>query len=125
MRRTLLPIAALAAAVALALPAAAPAAKPGTVKTKLSIDGFESLFSGVVSSTVRQCVGLRRVRLWKVQPGPDKRIAKTTTRKGSGQWNIASGQGPGGVFYATVSRVRVTSGGEPVICSAARSKNLR
>ncbi|MFN8160493.1 MAG: hypothetical protein U0R52_05545 [Solirubrobacterales bacterium] len=125
-------LAALAVALA-ALAPAAPAAAAGsrTYRNTLSVL-FRSgpagdQFRGRVHSARRDCLGGRRIAIFRKRPGADLRLGSTRSREG-GHWRIDP---PGGTvapgrYYAVMRRkVLERGGGEVKQCAAVQTPALR
>jgi hypothetical protein len=120
LRRGVLSIAVLAGAV---FPASAAA---DTVDTHVTI-GYGNIakvftheFSGKVQSPEDACKKDRKVRLYKLQPGPDDLVAKTDS-KDNGRWAIGNDIAEGRHYV----KVTKALGDGSDVCTRARSKNLK
>lgn len=120
LRRGVLVIAVLVGA---AFPAPAGAA---TIDTHVTIDYgniakvFVREFSGKVQSPEDACKKDRKVRLYKLQPGPDDLVAKTDS-KDNGRWAIGNDIAEGRHYV----KVTKALGDGSDVCTRARSKNLK
>ena len=77
-------------------------------------------FKGWISSPVGGCKSTRPVTVWKVRPGPDRKLGSTTTRS-DGTYRLAKPKRPGR-YYATSPRVAVPDLAE---CPEVRSARFR
>ena len=123
----------MAAAGVMALGAQTAAAAPDVVKyrTEVTISlGRAGLYHGEVRSEVRKCMGGRRVILFKVRPGPDRKLgtARRTQLEGGAYgtprapWGVVVGFPTAGQHgeYAKVQR----EVGDGFVCRADRSETL-
>lgn len=120
----------VAAAGVMALGAQTVAAAPEVVnyETKSVIDKERGLIEGRVHSEVRKCMGERRVVVFKVRSGADRKLAtaRTQFKYGRGDWGVTvrsiSTEGLlGDVLYAKVLR----KVGDGFVCLADRSATMK
>lgn len=81
---------------------------------------FTHEFSGKVQSPEDACKKGRKVRLYKLQPGPDDLVAKTDS-KDNGRWAIGNDIAEGRHYV----KVKKALGDGSDVCQRARSKNLK
>lgn len=99
----------------LGLAGAAPSGCP-VVERELTLRWGSGRWAGRLSADADGCSAGRTVRVFKVVPGPDRRVATATT-VGDGSWRRAATR-PRGRHYATSPRVLVPGAG---ICAAVRT----
>ena len=112
----------------MALGAQTPAAAPGVVKydTESYITKEYRIVEGGVESEVRKCMEGRRVILFKLRPGTDRKIgtARTVFKYGRGDWGVLKSslklQDGRYRLYAKVRR----KVGDQFVCRADRSANI-
>ena len=88
------------------------------ISRRLSFGWSDGAWRGRLSSDQTTCLRERPVRVFRVDGGPDTRVAAATTRR-DGTWTKAAGR-PRATFYAVASRVLVPGVG---ICAKARTAN--
>jgi uncharacterized delta-60 repeat protein len=89
-------------------------------RVSITRDASADLFRGDVRSPQPKCVSRVTVRIRRVRPGPDKKLAKVSAGP-SGGWSVDASLKPG-AYYAVAPRVVQQRLG---ICKAARSGELR
>jgi len=114
-----LAMAALMAAAALALATAPRAGAGGQASTKVTINGPGDVYGYVKSNKPAKCAKNRKVVVFKVRPGKDKRIASDTASKNGNRytWSIGNPGLKPGRYYAKAPATPK--------CKGAKSKVLR
>ncbi|HEY8466087.1 MAG TPA: hypothetical protein VIL04_04720 [Solirubrobacterales bacterium] len=112
-------VAALAAAAALTIALVPSAGAGGKASTKVTIKGPGEVFGFVKSNKPVKCAKNRKVVVFRVRPGKDKRIASDTASKNGNryQWSIGNPGLSPGRYYA---KAPATPN-----CKGAKSKILR
>ena len=102
----------------------AAAAFAGVVKYDTTLSGHgeaNRIYHGVVESEFQKCVPGRRVVVFRVRPGADRKVATDRSDR-EGSWGVEKPRG-GGRFYAKVRRKQNIVSGDGYVCRADRAPN--
>jgi len=125
-RRRSLALAPLALAVAAAaVLAASPASATRIVRidSKVTISERAPAFHGRVKSPNRACEGARKVRLYRLRPGPAVLVGTTHTDR-SGRWIIHTELLGSAAYYAKLRPRREGTAGTIYVCRGDRSRTV-
>ena len=82
------------------------------------------LFSGDLKSRFAGCEGSRKIKLWQVRKGPDRKAGKDTTGS-DGSWSIKRRRAHGKYYAVGLPKTLATTSGDQIDCQKGKSKTIK